>query len=114
MANYKPNRKRIAILTAVAALLFMAAVAAYFVTSHSDATSLPFSTERWIAPDTDSQRKQMLESLLSEHHLVGMTKEEVVALLGPPDRENRFGHGDLNYVLGPEEGFISIDMDWLT
>lgn len=56
----------------------------------------------------------MLESLLSEHHLVGMTREEVVALLGPSDWENRFGYGDLNYVLGPEEGFISIDMEWLT
>ena len=45
------------------------------------AGTIPFSTQEWIRkPD---ERTRMIPDLLEKHRLIGMTREEVVALLGP-------------------------------
>ncbi len=45
--------------------------------------------------------------------LVGMSEDELVKMLGRPDRT--FSDTHLNYWLGPErESYINIDSDWLS
>jgi hypothetical protein len=47
-----------------------------------------FDAERWRTADTEHRgnpRHRMLRSLLREHQFVGMTRSEVVEVLGPPD-----------------------------
>lgn len=78
---------------------------------------VPFDHAQWVAcghfPSTD--RYMMLDDLLAKHALVGMTRDEVVALLGPfhhdPDEPDYPGW-DSCYYLGPERG-LGVDFDWL-
>lgn len=84
-------------------------------------TELTFDPNAWknaVGAQTELRNK-MLRDLLAKHNIVGMSKHEVIELLGEPDRKDRFssdsGESDFNYNLGPETGgFISIDSDWLT
>lgn len=71
-----------------------------------------FSAERWI--NYPEKRVDMVDNLLENHDLMGMTKEEVVLLLGKDTETEYFkADGNLVYYLGPERGFISIDSEWL-
>jgi hypothetical protein len=58
----------------------------------------------------------MVDDLIASGTLDGLTQEEVVGLLGPPE-DKSFPLGavdcDLHYYLGPERGFIRIDSEWL-
>jgi len=88
--------------------------------------NLPFDQEQWKTAQTDADgycvRGEMVSRLLRRHKLVGMTQEEVIQLLGSPDRA---GWGDptrddappeaceLDYALGVFSGF-RLDMDYLT
>jgi hypothetical protein len=45
------------------------------------AGTIPFSTQEWIRKPDD--RTRMIPDLIEKHRLIGMTREEVVALLGP-------------------------------
>ncbi|TFH15954.1 MAG: hypothetical protein E4H02_06750 [Lentisphaerales bacterium] len=45
-----------------------------------------FSVEEWASADGE-QRGYMAEDLLETHDLIGMTADEVVELLGKPDRD---------------------------
>lgn len=48
----------------------------------------PFDSQVWARPysfDT-SQRAAMLDDLLARHSLIGLSRDETLALLGPPDR----------------------------
>ena len=72
-----------------------------------------FSTEKWI---TDPEnRTRIVDDLLSDHALTGMTEQEVLALLGGHDNDRGYfqQEGRLVYWLGPERGLISIDSEWL-
>ncbi len=42
-----------------------------------------------------------------------MTREQVSAIIGEPDKTGYFKNWDMVYWLGPERGFISIDSEWL-
>lgn len=55
----------------------------------------------------------MHEDLLQKHKLIGMTKEEIIGLLGPQSDVNYFQSWDLRYWMGPEPSFISIDSIWI-
>jgi outer membrane protein assembly factor BamE (lipoprotein component of BamABCDE complex) len=55
----------------------------------------------------------MVDDLLARYPLVGMTRAEVVRLLGEPPPAEYFRNFDLVYWLGPERGFASIDSEWL-
>lgn len=76
-----------------------------------------FSTERWI--DKPFERVKIVDDLLTSYQLVGMTKQEIVELLGTDWEPTDLGHLDnrsdnaFAYNLGPEPGFISIDDAWL-
>jgi hypothetical protein len=80
-----------------------------------------FDSAAWKATDfrfsADAVRIRMVDDLLRSHDFAGMTRERVLSLLGPDDREG-FGAGyfpdwDLVYWLGPERGWIRIDSEWL-
>jgi len=71
-----------------------------------------FTVERWLT--NERERVYMVDDLLREYPLTGMTKDEVTALLGPPTETNYFQADDnLVYYLGDERGLISIDSEWL-
>lgn len=58
----------------------------------------------------------MVDDLMSSGRLIGLTNNQVVELLGPPeDKGFPFGvsNCDIYYYLGPERGFIRIDSEWL-
>ena len=71
-----------------------------------------FSTEQWQAEP--AERTKIVDDLLENYSLVGMTEEEVLALLGQPSDETPFTEQNtLYYYLGDERGLISIDSEWL-
>ena len=55
----------------------------------------------------------MVDDLLEKHELRGMTRAEVVALIGEPDRPDIFADYDMVYLLGPERGLIGTDFEYL-
>lgn len=74
----------------------------------------PFDREVWLAeaglPGPDNPRGQMYEDLLEKHLKKGMTKAEVLALLGKPDATSRSRL--FSYELGMWSG-MRIDTDTL-
>jgi hypothetical protein len=55
----------------------------------------------------------MVDDFLDHHELRGMTRTEVVALIGEPDRVSDFPEYDLVYWLGPQRGLIGTDSEYL-
>ena len=72
-----------------------------------------FTTEKWT--EDPKKRVNLVDDLLAKYDLVGMTKEEILALLGTDSGENAYYQGDNDFVyyLGDERGLISIDSEWL-
>ncbi|MDM5221651.1 outer membrane protein assembly factor BamE [Peribacillus sp. NJ11] len=71
-----------------------------------------FTTERWL--NDDEGRVYLVDDLMNEHELIGMTKEEVITLLGSPTETEYFKEKDnVVYFLGAERGLIRIDSEWL-
>jgi outer membrane protein assembly factor BamE (lipoprotein component of BamABCDE complex) len=60
-----------------------------------------------------SVRLRMADDLVNSQKLVGLTRQQVVELLGEPPKTEYFKEFDLVYYLGAERGFISIDSEWL-
>jgi outer membrane protein assembly factor BamE (lipoprotein component of BamABCDE complex) len=58
-------------------------------------------------------RLEMADRLIADHQLDGLTKTEVLKLLGEPPATSYFKDWDLVYWLGNERGFVSIDSEWL-
>jgi outer membrane protein assembly factor BamE (lipoprotein component of BamABCDE complex) len=58
-------------------------------------------------------RLEMADDLIAHDKLNGMTRVEVVNLLGEPTKTNKFKDWDLVYWLGQERSFIPIDSEWL-
>jgi outer membrane protein assembly factor BamE (lipoprotein component of BamABCDE complex) len=78
---------------------------------------LPFVASWW---NVDYERGTSLKTryrvadrLASSGRLVGMTRTEVIALLGTPPGSDKFQDHGLVYVLGPGRGWIAIDYEWL-
>ena len=55
----------------------------------------------------------MVDDLLERHELRGMTRAEIVALIGEPDSTRDFPEYDLVYWLGPERGLVGTDSEYL-
>lgn len=71
-----------------------------------------------VAWQDESQVQQgvrlgMADRLMARRTLLGKTRAEVVELLGEPARTSCFAEWDMVYWLGPERGFICIDLEWL-
>ena len=82
---------------------------------NSFSSEMPFDSKKWkevnlyVGEDT---RYRMHKDLLRKYKLIGMSKEEVLDLLGPQSSPTRFPEWDLRYWMGPEPG-IGIDSIWL-
>lgn len=55
----------------------------------------------------------MVDDLLERHELRGMTRAQVVALIGEPDTTRDLPEYDLVYWLGPQRGLIGTDSEYL-
>ena len=59
-------------------------------------------------------RLRMIDDLIGKRRLDGLSRPEVLALLGPADQTtNQWKEWDLVYWLEPERGPIGIDSEWL-
>ena len=72
-----------------------------------------FSTEKWLADP--GNRTRIVDDLLADYALIGMTEPEVLELLGSHDNDSGYfqQEGRLVYWMGPERGLMSIDSEWL-
>lgn len=75
----------------------------------------PFDSDRWkrVERVDDQARIQMIEHLMWSKKLDGLSRSELVALLGPPSDAGYFRDRDYVYRLGDERGLFSIDSEWL-
>jgi hypothetical protein len=55
----------------------------------------------------------MVDDLLDRNELRGMTRAQVVALIGEPDHPRDVTGYDLVYWLGPQRGLIGTDSEYL-
>ena len=89
--------------------VLLATVVVYFAYRHQHT----FHSERWLQePD---ERTDMIDNLLQNYEIIGLTETEVLSLLGPHDNDQGAFNADNRYVyyLGPERGLFSIDSEWL-
>ena len=75
----------------------------------------PFDSVAWkrVERADDETRLQMVDSLLRSGRLDGLSRPQVLALLGPAHGFGYFREYDLVYWLGPERGPFRIDSEWL-
>lgn len=110
------------VLVALVGVFTVAVVAGFlyvtyvYVTLFRDISPPPlqFEAATWIAAtsSTDKTRYRMHEDLLRSHPVIGMTRDEVAGLLGPPAQTAYFKEWDMVYPMGPEPGF-GVDSVWL-
>lgn len=78
-----------------------------------------FSPPAWrdttLAFGKAAVRGCMVDDLLEKHTLVGMTRAQIVGLLGDPSppQADTLAAFELVYWLGPERGPIGTDSEWL-
>ncbi|MCX6833683.1 MAG: hypothetical protein NTW07_00875, partial [candidate division Zixibacteria bacterium] len=73
-----------------------------------------FSTEFWSA--NKQRRTEVIDDLVDSRRLVGLTRTEVVELLGEPIADCQYfaaSKSDMVYNLGLERGLYRIDDEWL-
>jgi hypothetical protein len=75
----------------------------------------PFDADLWQQgmQSHTAVRLHMIEPLIRSRNLDGLTRSQVVSLLGPPSNDGYFADWDLVYWLGPERGLMRIDSEWL-
>lgn len=101
-------RSRRIVLLVIATLVFAISVWAVvsYHTSHRR-----FDRAEWMSADvTQRVRVEMIDDLNHRRLLIGKTRAEVLALLGPPTDE--LADWDLAWYLGPSGGY-GIDPEWL-
>ena len=109
-------RKRTFLIVGVAVTLCVFAVVGWFFfgdTIQEPLLRRPFDAAAWQGEKTltNDVRIRMVDDLLRGHSFRGMTREQVTAIVGEPDKTEYFKEWDLVYWLGPERGFIGIDSD---
>ena len=96
----------------------MSALAALSLNACSDSDAVkpaPFASVGWIqaAPIANHRtvRSQMIDDLLRRYKFTGWTRQQLIALLGPPTtKASGFDQWDIVYVLGLERsGSLSLD-----
>jgi hypothetical protein len=80
------------------------------------ARPLPFDRAVWnaeVEDIDDFRRHRMADWLLKQQRLIGLSRAEIVLMLGEPTQTSHFREYDLVYVLGNERSWMSIDSEWL-
>lgn len=101
------SSRRLALLPFAAILLAALAYFAYgaIAGGHFDQTG-------WRDADLSTRiRADMVGDLVERHPLRGMTRQQVVALLGPPTPTDKWPDAGMVYLLGPDGA--DIDHEWL-
>lgn len=105
----------------LAGTVLAGAIAAGGVMGYSHFTTRPTAFDRQVWLDgargvhsQDAPRLRMADGLVRDGRLVGMTRTQVDALLGPQTQTEYFRpeHAYV-YWLGAERGWIGIDSEWL-
>lgn len=109
--------RRGTIRTGCGALVLLAAVALP-ITCAYEMGYLPvrsFDAQLWRESTRygDTARVEMVDSLIGSGRLDGLTRSQVLDLLGPPSTDGYFREWDLVYRLGDERGLFAIDSEWL-
>lgn len=84
--------------------------------SGNEGKAIPFDSATWqdeARVHGEEVRNHMVADLLADHLKGGLTRDAVLALLGPPTDTPYFGDHDLVYWLGAEGGYAGIDSRWL-
>jgi hypothetical protein len=98
------------------AILLVIGLAALAIVHFAKTRPLPFDRAVWSADaegTDDFRRHRMADWLVKRRSLLGLSRTEVVSMLGEPTRTSHFRGYDLVYVLGNERGWMSIDSEWL-
>lgn len=76
-------------------------------------TGTRFDRAQWLAAAPASRtRAYMVDDLVARYPMHRKTRTQIVNLLGPPTRTDRWPERELAYRLGPGGGF-GIDHEWL-
>ena len=111
-------RKRKLLIIGMVAAFCVVAVVGWFLFGHSIRERLSrqrFDPVAWQGQKslTNDVRIRMVDDLLRRHSFRDMTREQVTAIVGEPDKTEYFRGWDLVYWLGPERGWMRIDSEWL-
>jgi hypothetical protein len=89
--------------------------AGYWLYKTRLAPEVQFTTQKWLAYEDwqAGRRTAIVDDLLRDHHLKGMTVAQIDTLLGKTDDMSSDPNGDRVYSLGPERGWLSIDFERL-
>ncbi|MCB9508527.1 MAG: hypothetical protein H6697_12800 [Myxococcales bacterium] len=71
-----------------------------------------FDSEAWRAPGRETERWDMLEDLLVSHEFAGLSRDELLALLGPPASPG-FPFGAASWDVAYRVGSTFMDSFWL-
>ena len=115
VGRLKMGRRKVLIAVAVFAGVLGVAAVAYSPPSQHP---LAFDAAVWAQGEqvpfsSDAPRLRMADGLVASGVLIGKTRMDVEAMLGPPTKTNKFKSYDLVYWLEGERGYISIDSEWL-
>lgn len=73
-----------------------------------------FNHAEWRDADLAGRaRADMLPDFLARHPLKGMSRQQVVAFLGPPTTTDGWRGADMTYALGNDGSMFAIDGEWL-
>lgn len=111
LANFKWRR-----VFGLFAIILALSLSTFAAVHYWKTRPLPFDRAVWNGESEgmdDYRRHRMADSLVQERSLIGMSRSEVVSMLGEPTQTSHFREYDLVYVLGDERGWISIDSEWL-
>ena len=127
MAKSRSTLRRILlVIVAVPAallVLYLLAFGAFFIVGpfaedYSKRTT--FDAKSWRERALDQEypewptRLRMVDDLIATRRLDSVTRDQLLALLGPADETDHFRNWNLVYWLGPERnGFVRIDSEWL-
>lgn len=98
------------------AIVLLVCLSAFGAIHYWNTRPLPFDRSIWNAEPAgieDFRRHRMADWLLRRRSLMGLSRAQVVSLLGEPTVTSHFRDFDLVYVLGNERGWMSIDSEWL-
>jgi hypothetical protein len=127
MAATNKRRLVVAVVAVIAVLIVVLVGALLYPTIQQQLHSQRFEASMWRAAGDLSTawpiRLRMVDDLTAHQQLVGLTRADLVALLGAPDDVEAFRERsrradddtwDLGYELGPQRGpIVRIDNDWL-
>ena len=110
----------IAIPAALLALYLLVLVGFFVVAPAADDYShrTTFDSKTWRDRSLDQgvawpTRLRMIDDLIGKRRLDGLTRTELLTLLGPADKTDKWKEWDVVYWLGPQRGPFGIDSEWL-